>query len=78
MFKDQSECFFVNVIDQMIEEASPTFLSNDPLRNSFSCGGFEIFWLREYNRWDELNSWFHSLSWIFLLGVHLWAPSTFG
>jgi len=31
VFKDESKCFFIVVIDEMIEEALPASLCNDPL-----------------------------------------------
>jgi len=36
MFEDESKYFFVDVIDEMIEEALLTILSSDPLETYFS------------------------------------------
>ena len=30
VFEDEFECFFVDVINEMVEEALPAILSNDP------------------------------------------------
>jgi len=38
MFEDESECFFVDVIDEMIKEALPAILTSDPLGTCLSRG----------------------------------------
>jgi len=43
MFKDESECFFVDVIDEMIEEALLAILSNDPLGIYLSHEDLRLF-----------------------------------
>jgi len=42
VFEDESECFFVDVIDEMIEEALPTILSSDPFRTYLSHGDLRL------------------------------------
>ena len=43
MFEDESECFFVDVIDAMIEEALPAILSSDPFGTCLSHGDLRLF-----------------------------------
>ena len=43
MFEDESECFFINVIDKMIEEVLHAILSNDPLGACLSRGNLRLF-----------------------------------
>ena len=46
VFEDESECFFVDVIDKMIEEALPAIMSNDSLGTCLSYGDLRLFDLR--------------------------------
>jgi len=46
MFEDESECFFVDVIDEIIEEALPAILSGDPLGTCLSYWDLRLFNLR--------------------------------
>ena len=43
MFEDESECFFIDVIDEMIKEALPTILSNNPLETYLLYGDLRLF-----------------------------------
>jgi len=43
VFEDESECFFIDVIDEMIEEALLTILSNDPLGAYLSHKDLRLF-----------------------------------
>jgi len=43
VLEDESECFFVDVIDEMIEEALPAILCNDPLGICLSYGDLRLF-----------------------------------
>ena len=54
MFEDESECFFVNIIDGMIEEALPAILNSDPLGTCLSYGDLRLFELE--STIDEMNS----------------------
>jgi len=42
VFEDESKCFFVDVIDEMIEEALPAILSSDPLGTCLSRGDLRL------------------------------------
>ena len=42
MFEDESECFFVDVIDEMIKEALPAILISDPLGTCLSRGDLRL------------------------------------
>jgi len=46
MLEDESEYFFVDVTDEMIEEALPAILCNDPLGIYLSHGDLRLFDLR--------------------------------
>jgi len=54
MFEDESKCFFVDVIDEMIEEALPAILSSDPLGTCLSHGDLILFGLG--SAIDEMDS----------------------
>jgi len=44
MLKDESKCFFIDVIDEMIEEALLAILcNNDPLGTCLSHGDLRLF-----------------------------------
>jgi len=43
MFEDKSECVFVDVIDEMIEETLPCILSNDSLGTCLFHGDLRLF-----------------------------------
>ena len=43
VFEDESECLFVGVIDEMIEEAFPAILSSDPLGTCLFHGDLRLF-----------------------------------
>jgi len=47
MFEDESKCFFIDVIDEMIEEDVLTILSKDLLGTYLSYWGLGIIRLRE-------------------------------
>jgi len=47
VFEDESECFFIHVIDKIIKEALPTILSNDPLGTCLSHGDLRLFDLQK-------------------------------
>jgi len=42
VFEDESECFFVDVIDEMIKEALPAILASDPLETCLSRGDLRL------------------------------------
>ena len=42
VFEDESECFFVDIIDGMIEKALPAILNSDPLGTCLFPWGFEV------------------------------------
>ena len=54
MFEDEYECFFVDVIDEIIEEALPALLSSDSLGTCISHGDMKFFDLR--SKVDEMDS----------------------
>ena len=54
MFEDKSECFFIDVIDEIIEKALLTILSNDPLGACLSHEDLRLFNLG--NIMDEIDS----------------------
>jgi len=54
VFEDESEYFFVKVINEMIEEPLPAILSNDPLGTSHCHGDLRLFDLG--NTIDEMDS----------------------
>ena len=58
VFEDESECFFVDVIDEIIEEALPAILSNDPLDICLSHEDLRLFDLGSMI--CEMNSTFDS------------------
>jgi len=43
VLEDESGCFFIDVIDEMIEEAWLAILCNDPLRTCLSHGDLRLF-----------------------------------
>ena len=43
MFEDESECFFVNVINEIIEEGLLAVLSNDPSGTCLFYGNLRLF-----------------------------------
>jgi len=43
VLEDESECFFIDVIDEMIEEALPAILCNDPLGICLFHGDLRLF-----------------------------------
>ena len=47
VFEDESECFFIHVIDKIIKEALPTILSNDPLGTCLYHGDLRLFDLQK-------------------------------
>ena len=42
VFEDESECFFIDVIDKMVEKALPAILSSDPLGTCLSRGDLRL------------------------------------
>jgi len=70
VFVDESECFFADVIDEIIEEALPTILSNYPLETYLSHGDLTLFDLGSVI--DEMDSNLDSIphlqssSWVYL------------
>ena len=54
VFEDEYKCFFVDVIDEMIEEALPAILNSDPLGTCLSYGDLRLFDLR--GTIDEVDS----------------------
>jgi len=54
VFEDESECFFIDVIDEMIEEALPAILSSDPLETCLSHGDLGLCDLE--STIDEMDS----------------------
>jgi len=43
LFEDESGCFFVDMIDSMVEEALPAILSIDPLGTCLFHGDMSLF-----------------------------------
>ena len=43
VLKDESECFFITVINEIIQEALPTILNKDPFVTYPSYGNLELF-----------------------------------
>jgi len=68
VFEDESECFFVDMIDGMIEEALPTILSIDPLRTCLFHGDLRLFDVGsttgEMNSTVDSTSHLESASWV--------------
>ena len=54
VFEDESKCCFVDVIDEMIKEALPTILSNNPLGTCLFHRCFILFDLE--STIDEMQS----------------------
>ena len=52
--RDRSECFFIDVIDEMIEEALLAILSSDPLGTYLSRGDLRLYDLG--STIDEMDS----------------------
>jgi len=53
-FEHESKCFFVDVIDEIINEALPTIMSNDPLGACVSYRDLRLFAIG--NTIDEMDS----------------------
>ena len=43
MLEDESECFFIDLIDKIIKEALPALLNKDPLGTCLSHGDLGFF-----------------------------------
>ena len=54
MLEAKSECFFIDPIDEMIEEALLAFRSTDPLGTCLSHGDLRLFYLG--SKIDEMDS----------------------
>ena len=68
VFEDESECFFVDVIDEMIEEALLAILSNDPLGICLSHEDLRLFdlgsMIGEMNSTFDSTPYLESSSWV--------------
>ena len=68
VFEDESECFFIDVIDELIKEASPAILNKYPLGTYLFHGDLKLFDLGSTTGEldSNLNSTSHleSSSWI--------------
>ena len=68
VFEDESECFFVDVIDEIIEEALPAILSNNPLGICLSDEDLRLFdlgsMIGEMNSTFDSTPYLESSSWV--------------
>ena len=68
MLEDESKYFFVDVINEMIEEALPAILSSDPSETYLSHGDLRLFDLGstidEIDSTPDSNPHLESSSWV--------------